>query len=71
MAGGDKKDKQLYDNLSSPTVSLEALLATIAIAAVERNSCITLMDEPAEAVKGFHSEMYRRCYTLPNGIARY
>ena len=43
VAGGDKQDKNLYDNLSSPTVSLEAVLATIAIAAVERRK-IAIVD---------------------------
>lgn len=42
VAGGDQQDKSLYDNLSSPTVSLEAVLTTIAVAAVERRHMATV-----------------------------
>lgn len=42
VAGGDGQDKTLYENLSSPTVSLEAVFSTLAIAAVERRKIATV-----------------------------
>ena len=36
VAGGEAQDKELYENLSSPTASMESLLAIIAIAAIQR-----------------------------------
>jgi hypothetical protein len=35
VAGGDGQDRALYDNISSPTVSLEAVMAILAIAAIQ------------------------------------
>jgi hypothetical protein len=42
VAGGDRQDKSLYDNLSSPTVSLESVFVILAIAAIERRKVITV-----------------------------
>ena len=43
VAGGDQQDKELYDNLSSPTASTTSVLAVAAIAAREGRS-IMVMD---------------------------
>ena len=42
VAGGDMQDKSIYDNLSSPTVSLESVFIILAIAAIERRKVITV-----------------------------
>ena len=36
MAGGDQQDKNLYEDLSSPTVSTSVVLTVLAIAAHEK-----------------------------------
>ena len=38
VAGGDQQDKNLYDDLSSATVSTSAVLTVLAIAAHERRA---------------------------------
>ena len=38
VAGGDQQDKELYDDLSSPTVSTSAVLTVLSIAAYEHRS---------------------------------
>ena len=43
VAGGDQQDKELYDNLSSPTASTTSVMAIAAITARERRS-IMVMD---------------------------
>ena len=42
VAGGNLQDKTLYDSLSSPTVSLEALMVVLAIAAIEGRTILTV-----------------------------
>ena len=42
VAGGDTQDKSVYETLSSPTVSLEALMMVIAIAAIEGRKIATV-----------------------------
>lgn len=42
VAGGDKQDKSLYDDLSSPTVSHEAIMIVLAIAAAQRRKVATV-----------------------------
>ena len=42
VAGGDKQDKTLYDIISFPTVSLEAVLSIISIVAIEHRKIATV-----------------------------
>ena len=42
VAGGDTQDKSIYDDLSSPTVSLDSVFAIIAIAALENRKLATV-----------------------------
>jgi hypothetical protein len=42
VSGGDQQDKQLYDNLSAPTVATSSVFAVAAIAAAERRHGIVL-----------------------------
>ena len=42
VAGGDTQDKSIYDDLSSPTVSLDSVFTIIAIAASERRHICTI-----------------------------
>jgi hypothetical protein len=42
VAGGDRQDKSLYANLSSPTVAHETVMMVIAIAAIERRKVATI-----------------------------
>ena len=42
VAGGDQQDKELYDNLSSPTASTTSVLAIASIAAHESRSVIVM-----------------------------
>ena len=42
VAGGNTQDKSVYETLSSPTVSLEALMMVIAIAAIEGRKIATV-----------------------------
>ena len=39
VAGGDQQDKNLYDDLSSPTVSTSAVFTMLAVSAQEHRSC--------------------------------
>ena len=41
VAGGDQQDKSLYEDISSPTVSLESIMMVIAIAAAEKRNFAT------------------------------
>jgi hypothetical protein len=41
VAGGDRQDKSLYDDLSSPTVCLESVMEILAIAASEGRKVVT------------------------------
>lgn len=43
VAGGNQQNKQLYENLSAPTVATSSLLAVVAIAAAEHR-IVTVMD---------------------------
>ena len=42
VAGGDGQDKSIYSNISSSTLSLEAVLGTLAIAAILRRKIATV-----------------------------
>ena len=42
VAGGNLQDKTLYDSLSSPTVSQEALMVVFAIAVIEGRTILTV-----------------------------
>jgi hypothetical protein len=42
VAGGDKQDKTLYDDLSSPTVAQETVMMVLAIAAIEGRKIATM-----------------------------
>jgi hypothetical protein len=42
VAGGDMQDKNLYENLSSPTVCLESVMVVLAIAAIEKRKLVTV-----------------------------
>ena len=42
VAGGDKQDKGLYDDLSSPTAATSSVFAVSAIAAYQRRACMSL-----------------------------
>ena len=42
VAGGNDQDKSVYDNISSPTVSMEAVMCIIAIAAIQRRKIATV-----------------------------
>ena len=41
VAGGDQQDKELYENLSSPTAAASSVLTAVAIAACERRKVAT------------------------------
>lgn len=40
VAGGNQQDKELYDDLSSPTVSTSAVMTVFSIAAYEKRSTL-------------------------------
>ena len=42
VAGGNGQDKSVYENISSPTVSMEAVMCIIAIAALQRRKIATV-----------------------------
>lgn len=42
LVGRDMQDKNIYDNLSSPTVGLESVFVILAIAAIERRNIRTV-----------------------------
>ena len=42
VAGGDQQDKELYENLSSPTASTSSVLVVVAIAATEHRQVMTI-----------------------------
>ena len=42
VAGGNQQDKELYDNLSSPTASIASVFALIAIVAHEGRSILVI-----------------------------
>jgi hypothetical protein len=70
VAGGDMEDKTTFDNLYSPTTSMEAALATLAIAAFE-NRIAKVLDITAaflevEVIEG--SETYVRLNPLETSL---
>ena len=42
VAGGDQQDKELYENLSSPTAATSSVMVVAAIAAAERRQVMTI-----------------------------